>query len=200
VNDKGPLIFALLTLGFIMYGSRKGRPPPKPVARVVTVPGGSNWRCAKCGTRLEPGSKALKIGSETYCIACATSSYEKYGNTLLKWEGGNPSPLEEKYRLVKRTKRGSLVVIEREGDKAKLEIPNLKDSRDISNLLSTAGIKFDSSGGISKNAWEGAPVGLRTERGVMAKKSGTYPGLTLTFDFADLEKVMQGRFLKLEEK
>lgn len=101
-------------------------------------------------------------------------------------------PPEKKYRLVKRTKRGSLVVILREGDKAVLEIPNLEDMNDISNLLNASGIKWSTQSGISKPTWEGTPAYLREPRGV----GEGYPGVTITFDYSDLEKVMEGRLLQ----
>ena len=43
-------------------------PKPKPVARIVTVPGGSNWYCGKCGGKLITGQKVLKLGKEVYCF------------------------------------------------------------------------------------------------------------------------------------
>ncbi len=101
-------------------------------------------------------------------------------------------PPEEKYRLVKRTKRGSLIVVYREGDRAELEIPNMEDMEDISNLLSASGIKWESRSGISKNAWEGTPAYLRTPRGI----SKGYPGRTVMFDYSDLERVIQGGILQ----
>lgn len=110
----------------------------------------------------------------------------------------NPEPnkkqilSEEKYRLVKRTKRGSLVVIHREGDKAIIEISNMEDMLDISKLLNASGIKWNMESGISKDAWEGTPARSRKPRGV----SKGYPGHTITFDFGDLEKVINGRMLQ----
>lgn len=101
-------------------------------------------------------------------------------------------PPEEKYRLVKRTKRGSLVVIQREGDKAIIEVPNLEDMLDISKLLNASGIKWDMRSGISKSAWEGTPAHLRGSRGV----GKGYPGYTVMFNFSDLEKVIGGRILQ----
>lgn len=44
---------------------------PKPIVKVVTVPGGSHWSCAKCGVGLEPGEEAVKIGAKVYCVPCA---------------------------------------------------------------------------------------------------------------------------------
>lgn len=109
------------------------------------------------------------------------------------WEGppipralGKYIPPEEKYRLVKRTKRGSLVVIQREGGKATLEVANIEDMMDISRFLRVSGIKWDIQSGISKSAWEGVPVYLRMPRG-MGKG---YPGYTITFDFSELERIV----------
>lgn len=59
---------------------------PKPVARVVTVPGGSHWQCAKCGVELKPGEEAVKIGAKVYCVPCA--------------RGGNPDELPHDARLL----------------------------------------------------------------------------------------------------
>lgn len=52
---------------------------PKPVARVITVPGGSRWQCTECGRMLEAGGEAVKIGGKVYCVECA--------------RGGNPNEL-----------------------------------------------------------------------------------------------------------
>lgn len=135
-------------------------------------------------------------------------SWREIEDTLLGLAGrgyvgvrSGTDPNSEKYRLVKRTKLGSLVEIRREGDKAKIEISNIEDIRDISNLLNATGIKWDMSAGISKSAWEGMPQWRRIKRGPMSERAGTYPGQTITFDYADLEKVMEGRilpYLKLE--
>lgn len=105
-------------------------------------------------------------------------------------------PPEEEYRLVKRTKRGSRVVIRREGNQARVELANHEDATDISNLLNAAGVRFESESGISKSAWEGIPVYLRQERGPMGVEHGTYPGITITFDYGELERVMQGGILQ----
>jgi len=50
---------------------------------------------------------------------------------------------EERYRLVKRTKRGSLITIEREGSKAVIDVTNLEDMRDLTHLLDAAGISWN---------------------------------------------------------
>ena len=71
---------------------------------------------------------------------------------------------EEKYQLVRRTKRGSLVVIEREGSKATIDVTNYEDMLDISNLLNASGIKWHT---------ESIEGGRRVE-----------------FNFSDLEYVM----------
>lgn len=52
---------------------RRRKKLPKPVARVVTVPGGARWTCVKCGIELEAGAEAVKIGAKVYCIPCAKS-------------------------------------------------------------------------------------------------------------------------------
>ena len=44
------------------------------------------------------------------------------------------------FQLLKRTKRGSLVVVGHEGDKAKIELANFEDMQDLSNLLNASGI------------------------------------------------------------
>lgn len=36
-------------------------PKPKPVARIVTVPGGSNWYCGKCGGEIDYWPKSAKV-------------------------------------------------------------------------------------------------------------------------------------------
>ena len=38
--------------------------------KVVTVPGGSKWRCIECGKELKPGEQAIKLGAKTYCAGC----------------------------------------------------------------------------------------------------------------------------------
>lgn len=115
---------------------------------------------------------------------------------------GNPNPgaryvpPEEKYRLVKRTKRGSLVVIQREGNLAKLEITNMEDMMGISHLLNAAGVKFTTEAGVGKHAWEETPAYIRTPREPPSIRAGTYPGHTLLFDYSDLERVMEERILQ----
>ncbi len=162
--------------------------------------------------------EVIKIARENACDevtlshgAGAKGFYDRLGfklyegaggetGTLMVYElkGGNPGhgakwiPPEEKYRLVKRTKRGSLVVVQRKGDKATLEIPNLEDMNDISNLLNASGIKWSMQAGISKPTWEGTPAYLREPRDI----SGAYRGYTITFDYSDLEKVIEGRILQ----
>lgn len=109
---------------------------------------------------------------------------------------------EKKYRLVKRTKRGSLVAIRREGDKAIIEVPNVQDMMDLSDLLNAAGIKWEVRTGISKSAWEGTPAHLRSSIPFWHKITDPYPGNTVEFNFADLELVMgqmRPSFLLLEE-
>lgn len=69
---------------------------PKPVARVVTVPGGSHWRCAKCGVGLKAGEKAVKIGAETYCVPCARSGNPN-SNEHGPEEGIEKIPLSEEF-------------------------------------------------------------------------------------------------------
>ena len=73
---------------------------------------------------------------------------------------------------------------------ALLEITNLEDMQDVSNLLNAAGIKRDTYTGISKSTWEGTPAYLRPERGPASVRAGIYPGKTIKFNFADLESVM----------
>ena len=40
------------------------------VIRVVTVPGGSNWKCSFCGTPLLGGVQAGKLGKIVLCTEC----------------------------------------------------------------------------------------------------------------------------------
>jgi len=125
---------------------------------------------------------------------CTLSSLEEAQQWVDQYLG-RPTryvPPEEQYRLVKRTKRGSLVVVQREGDKAILEIVNYEDMLDISRLLDASGIKWDSRSGVSKHAWEDTPAYLRSPRGI----SKDYPGHTITFDYSDLEEVMGRRILQ----
>lgn len=61
------------------YRKTKKLHPPKPVARVVIVPGGSRWQCLECGRMLEAGEEAVKIGAKVYCVECT--------------RGGNPDEL-----------------------------------------------------------------------------------------------------------
>ena len=70
----------------------------KPIARVVTVPGGSQWRCDKCGKLLSSGSQAVKMGSQIFCVECVRgarpSLLVEAGETL------KISPLKENVWLV----------------------------------------------------------------------------------------------------
>ena len=93
------------------------------------------------------------------------------------------TPLEEKYRLVKRTKRGSLVTIVRVGDKADLEITNYKDMLDVSNLLNEAGIE-----------WTTYPK----EKVFIPREKRYGRVLIVKFDFSELERVVEGLHLVLE--
>ncbi len=101
-------------------------------------------------------------------------------------------PPEEKYRIIARTKRGSLVVVTRDEDEAKIEIANFEDMNDISNLLNATGIVWKSHSGISGIAWEAVPPYLRGERSPETIRLNIYPGRTVVFDFAELERVMGG--------
>lgn len=96
------------------------------------------------------------------------------------------------YELVKRTKRGSLVVITKVGRQARLEIAKPQDMMDISKLLDASGIRWEIRSGISKPAWEGTPAWLRMERGPESIRLGKYPGHTIEFDFGELERVVRG--------
>ncbi len=46
------------------------RSPHKLVAKIQTVPNGSNWTCAGCDVRLTPGSQVVRRGSERICTPC----------------------------------------------------------------------------------------------------------------------------------
>ena len=104
----------------------------------------------------------------------------------------NYAPPEQKYRLVKRTKRGSLVVIQHEGNMAKLEITSMEDTNDITRFLYEACVMYRVEHCVSKGAWEGAPAHLRTKRDVPSIKANYYPGLTITFDYGELERILAG--------
>ena len=93
------------------------------------------------------------------------------------------TPLEEKYRLVKRTKRGSLVTIVRVGDMAVLEITNYEDMLDVSNLLNEAGIE-----------WTTYPK----EKVFIPREKRYGRVLIVKFDFSELERVVEGLHLVLE--
>ena len=99
-------------------------------------------------------------------------------------------PPEEKYRLVRRTKRGSLITITRQGNEARLEITNLEDMNDISSLLNATGIVWGTESGISKPTWEGASPRSRISRGPESERLNIYPGRTVTFDFTELERII----------
>jgi len=101
---------------------------------------------------------------------------------------GNPG-----YAFVKRTKRGSLSIITKGEEKATLEITNQEDMQDITQLLTRLGVTFEMTPGISKSAWEGAPVDMRGPRPVRIEPGNkkAYPGWTVEFDFKELEKVMR---------
>ena len=95
-------------------------------------------------------------------------------------------PPEEKYWLIKRTRRGSLVTIERVGNKAVVEVTNYEDMMDISGLLNAAGIK-----------WKGH----RKERTFIPREKRYGPTWIAEFDFSDLEEVimnLEDRKLLLE--
>ncbi len=92
-------------------------------------------------------------------------------------------PPEEKYRLVKRTKRGSLITIARVGDKAVLEITNYEDMLDVSNLLNEAGIE-----------WTTYPK----EKVFIPREKRYGRVLIVKFDFRELEQVVEGLHLMLE--
>ncbi len=107
-------------------------------------------------------------------------------------------PIEDRYRLVKRTKRGSRIAILSEGNQAKVELVNIEDANDVTSLLNAAGITYTSGSGVGKITWEDTPVQLRSKRGPMNIQNRTYPGVTITFDFGELERLMhdtEGLFL-----
>ncbi len=99
---------------------------------------------------------------------------------------GNPKryiPPEEKYHMVRRTRRGSLVTIERVGNKAVLEITNYEDMTSISNLLNAAGIKW------TMYAKEDTFIPREKRYGRV---------LVVEFDFSELERVIKKLPLMLE--
>lgn len=119
------------------------------------------------------------------------------GYQMKKELSGRGMRLQRGYQYVKRTKRGSLVAItEREG-RAIVEVPNHEDMFDLSNMLNHLGVRFDMRPGISKSAWEGAPIHMRQPRHRFAKFTDPYPGWTVEFDFHELERVLSqsGMFL-----
>lgn len=60
------------TMGHFFEPPDRGRKKlPEPIAKVVTVPGGAEWKCIKCDVELKAGEKAVKIGAKTYCVPCA---------------------------------------------------------------------------------------------------------------------------------
>jgi len=74
----------------------------------------------------------------------------------------------EKYRLVKRTKHGTLVVIQREGNKAIIDTTSYEDMNDLIHLLDTAGINRE----------------LSQPPHLVGK------GWRIEFDFSELEKIV----------
>ncbi len=99
---------------------------------------------------------------------------------------GNPKryvPPEEKYHMVRRTRRGSLVTIERVGNNAVLEITNYEDMTSISNLLNAAGIKW------TTYAKEDTFIPREKRYGRV---------LVVEFDFSELERVVKDLPLMLE--
>ena len=103
---------------------------------------------------------------------------------------GKYVPPEEKYRLVKHTRRGSLIVVTKADDMAKLEVTNFEDMQAISRLLSASGIEWKTRRGVSKPVWEDASPLYREKRGAESIRLGLYPGSTIEFDFLELERVM----------
>lgn len=86
------------------------------------------------------------------------------------WEGP-PIPrttLSSRYRLVKRSRRGSLVTIEKVGNKATIDVASYEDMNDLTHLLNAARVEFKMS-----QSPKHAGHGWRVE-----------------FDFSDLEKAM----------
>jgi len=90
----------------------------------------------------------------------------------LPWEGP-PIPRRlsehEKYSLVRRTRRGSLVVIEKEGNKAIIDVTDVDDMNDLHKLLTAAHIPYELS----------QPPKLIGR------------GWRITFNFSDLAKVIE---------
>ena len=54
---------------------------PKPVTKIVFVPGGSgvNWKCCVCSAVLVPHTECVKIGKQLYCSLCIQL---RNGNTM----------------------------------------------------------------------------------------------------------------------
>ncbi len=92
-------------------------------------------------------------------------------------------PPEEKYRVVRRTRRGSLVTVERVGNKAVMEITNSDDMRDISNLLNAAGI-----------AW----TAEHKESTFIPREKRYGSALVVKFNFDELERVVKELPLMME--
>jgi len=99
---------------------------------------------------------------------------------------GNPNRYitpEEKYHLVRRTRRGSLITIERVGNKAVLEITNYEDMINISNLLNAAGIKWTT----------------HSKEETFIPREKRYGRVRVVeFDFSELERVVKDLPLMLE--
>lgn len=119
----GMVVF-LVVLGMTrMMGHFIGPPEPsrkhlpKPVAKVVTVPGGADWHCAKCGIGLKPGEQAVKIGAKVYCVKCA--------------RGGNPAQLQTVY-ITKEAQRAMLELVKRaKGKKAEYQLELLLEGNKV---------------------------------------------------------------------
>ncbi len=86
--------------------------------------------------------------------------------------------MEERWKLVRRTPRGSVVSIESKGrEKCLIKVTNMEDMSDITNLLNSSGV-----------TWRSFKKELPIHR-PMRKELPRDPNLYIEFDFSDLGPV-----------
>ena len=91
---------------------------------------------------------------------------------------------DERYSLVRRTTRGSLVAVKRESNMAYLEVTNFEDMNEISSLLNAAGIQRTTT---------------RKEETYIPREKRYGFAWVVEFDYSELEKVMGGLSFLEEE-
>lgn len=110
-------------------------------------------------------------------------------------------PLDESlhanYGFLQKTPRGSVVSVSKDKRFARIEVTGPEDAQDLSVLLNALDIKRKSVHGVSGPAWTGTSYRYRSERGVMSKERGEYPGITYYINYRDLLKAMRAMGMTL---